>query len=283
MSLTLHALHVLARAGGGQSFGGGGDFSGGGYYGGGGSSVGFGGGSLVLGALFGGPGFVLIVIVLTVLDRVTGHRGGPVAPVAYARPLYSDLPAVGRSDPKAGLAAIAAHDPAFDAGNFLSRVQRIFFLVQQAWTERKPEISRRVMADALWQQHNTQIQQYVERNQRNVLDSLAVGNEQIVGATSDKSYDTITVWILAASADYDVDVTSGKLVRGDHVVRRWAEDWTFQRSAKAVTRPDGGTLNDKCPNCGAPLSVDLQGVCSYCHAQIMAGDYDWVLIRIAQV
>jgi len=38
-----------------------------------------------------------------------------------------------------------------------------------------------------------------------------------------------------------------------------------------------------CPNCGAPLDVDLSGVCSYCKAPIMSGAYDWVLSRIDQV
>jgi len=33
----------------------------------------------------------------------------------------------------------------------------------------------------------------------------------------------------------------------------------------------------------APLDVDLSGVCSYCKAPIMSGDYDWVLARIDQL
>ena len=75
----------------------------------------------------------------------------------------------------------------------------------------------------------------------------------------------------------------GKVVRGNRSVEQWQEDWTFQRSSAAVTKPEGGTLSSKCPNCGAPLDVDLQGVCNYCHAPVMSGQYDWVLARIGQV
>ena len=42
-------------------------------------------------------------------------------------------------------------------------------------------------------------------------------------------------------------------------------------------------MSDHCPNCGAPLDVDLAGVCSYCRAPIMSGKYDWVLTRIEQI
>jgi hypothetical protein len=192
--------------------------------------------------------------------------------------------AVAASNPSQdGLATIQAHDPAFDESGFLAAVQRSFFVVQEAWTERKPEMSRQVMADGLWQQHKVQIEQYVNEHKRNVLEDLAVGDETIIAAHSDQTYDTITVRIRAACADYDVDDQSGKVVRGNKRVDEWQEDWTFQRSSDATTKAGGGTLAAKCPNCGAPLDVDLAGVCKYCHAPIMSGKYDWVLARIAQV
>jgi predicted lipid-binding transport protein (Tim44 family) len=182
-----------------------------------------------------------------------------------------------------GLAQITGHDPAFNEEAFLESVQRAFFVVQEAWTERKPDMSRQVMADGLWQQHKVQIEQYVNEHKRNVLEDLSVGDLSILSAHSDDTYDTITVRVLAACADYDVDDANGKVIRGNRRVGQWQEDWTFQRSSKATTKPGGGTLSAKCPNCGAPLDVDLQGVCKYCHAPIMSGDYDWVLARIGQV
>ena len=55
-----------------------------------------------------------------------------------------------------------------------SRCSASFFIVQEAWSERKPEMSRQVMADGLWQQHRDQIQGYVDGHKRNMLDYLAV-------------------------------------------------------------------------------------------------------------
>ena len=202
---------------------------------------------------------------------------GELFPERHARAVQAESPV------DVGLAAIKAHDPAFDLEQFTQQVQRVFFLVEEAWSERQPEMSRQVMADGLWQQHRGQIQGYVDGHKRNMLDYLSVSNIWPVAAHSDDRYDTITVRIVAACADYDVDDKSGRVVRGDRQVKPWEEDWTFQRSSRAETKSGGTTLGSKCPNCGAPLDVDLAGTCRYCKAPIMSGDYDWVLARISQV
>ncbi len=190
--------------------------------------------------------------------------------------------AVAQDDPETGLAAIKAKDPRFERDAFLGQVQRAFFLVEEAWTERNPDMSRQVMADGLWQQHRFQIETYRSGGKRNVLEGLAVDSLSILVVHLDDQYDTITVRILARSADYDVN-DSGKVVRGSRDPEQWAEDWTFQRAAGAVTPEAGGTLSDKCPNCGAPLQLDFSGVCHYCKALVSTGTYDWVLSRIAKV
>lgn len=255
--------------------------------------------------------FVIFAVIRPRMSRRIGGRGDPyvTTPVdsgagAPASPgttqwSHDDTPAINsiRGDlfpgtaehathPESsaeGLAAITAHDPAFGQEAFLEEVQRTFFIVQEAWSQRKPEMSRQVMADGLWQQHKVQIQGYVDAHKRNVLEDLAVGTMTILAAHSDATYDTITVRIVAACADYDVDDNSGKVIRGNKRVEQWAEDWTFQRSSSATTKPAGGTLSAKCPNCGAPLDLDLAGECKYCKAPISSGQYDWVLARIAQV
>ena len=294
---------LVRRAGGGHSFGGGGGGGGGTFGGGGGSSGGthvffFGGGGGGGGGLLGIIVLiVLIIIVVAVISSVRrrGSGGAGFLPPPYPEsdePAYAPgtapydpdgVPAA-HTSPAAGLAAIEAHDPDFNIETFKSSVERSFFVVEEAWSELKPDMSRRVMADGLWQQHRAQIEGYQHNGTRNVLDGLAIGRVDVLAASSDAQFDTITVRILAACADYDVEVASGKVVRGNrHDMENWQEDWVFQRSSKATTKTDGGTMQQKCPNCGAPLDLDLSGVCKYCRAPVMSGDYDWVLTRIDQV
>ena len=301
---------ILARAGGGHSFGGFGGGGGGGLGGGGAVSGGHGFGfPIFFGGGFGGGGSILALVVIVGLIVLVGftaarRRSQPLEPPMddeglSGRPAWplpeSDTAGTatagtgtagtgtaGAGGPGAGVAAIAEHDPAFDENAFLASTERAFFLVQKAWSDQKPELSRQVMADGVWQQHRSQIEAQEAAGTRNLLDGLAVGSAEVMAAGSDQTYDTITVRFLCASADYDVN-QAGKVVRGDRQIRQWVEDWIFQRSSSATTHTGGGTLDSKCPNCGAPLDVDLGGVCQYCRAPVMSGKYDWVLSRIEQV
>lgn len=202
---------------------------------------------------------------------------GELFPERHAREVQAASPL------DAGLAAIKAHDPNFDLEQFTQQAQRVFFLVEQAWSERAPEMARRVMADSLWQAHRAQIQAYIDADKRNMIDYLSVANIWPVAAHSDERFDTVTLRIVASCSDYDVDDRTGQVIRGDREIKPWEEDWTFQRSSAAETKVGGTALGSKCPNCGAPLDVDLAGTCRYCKAPIMSGDYDWVLARISQV
>lgn len=230
--------------------------------------------------------------------QMTDGAGAPASPLDGAW-THSDEPAAAAirgdifsgssgqpaavDDPEQGLAAIKAKDPGFDRAVFLEQVQRTFYLVEEAWTQRNPDMSRQVMADGLWQQHRFQIESYRSGDKRNVLDGLAVESLTILAVHTDQNYDTITVRILAQSCDYDVN-SSGKVIRGHRDdSEQWAEDWTYQRAAGATTPKAGGTMTDHCPNCGAPLELDFTGVCKYCKALVSNGTYDWVIARIARV
>lgn len=307
------AFEVITRAGGGS---GGGRSSGGGSSSGGSSSGGFSsggfssgssgtGGALgAIGALiFGGICLFIIVIFVIIAMRSAKKAGGkaglPSDPATMAaamgamqgmqstqlgsNPNASQITT--RADIDAGVAQIQQHDPAFNEADFLSDCNRAFFTIQQAWTERKPEISRQVMHDGVWQQHKFQIDQYLSQQKQNVLENLAIQNTRVVSAHTDESFDTIMVRFFASCADYDIDLSNDKhkVVRGDKSIADWAEDWIFQRSSKATTKPNGGTMAKKCPNCGAPLDLDLAGICKYCRAPVMSGEFDWVLTRIEQL
>jgi len=291
MPALLATLAVLTRAGGGSGGGSSGGSGGGSF------SGGSGGGGFFF---FGGGGFGTALFIAFIgwqlykgfsNQRRQRHgepeSGLPAQPVSQSGQLLgSGTGAVTtREALQQGLAEITAHDPGFNEADFLSDVNRAFFTIQQAWTERRPEISRQVMHDGIWQQHQFQIQQYLTANKANVLENLAIQNTRLVAADSDDAFDTIVVRFFASCADYDIDLSDDKhkVTRGSKRIEPWAEDWVFQRSAKAVTKPNGGTMAKKCPNCGAPLDLDLAGICKYCRAPVMSGEFDWVLTRIEQL
>mgnify|MGYP006185186169 CR=1 FL=1 len=74
-------------------------------------------------------------------------------------------------------------------------------------------------------------------------------------------------------------VVSLRLIRtadGSHVRgsrdrdREYSEYWTLIRGAGVKGAPRG---DKSCPNCGAPLDVNMAGQCEHCGAKITSGEF----------
>ena len=275
---------ALARAGGGQGFGGGGGgFGGGGSFGGGG---GFGGGGLLLPFLFfggGGGGFFFFLFILFALWQVYRRMsvGNPMQASNYG-PAYAPMAQM-RSTLTEDLAALQAKDPNFNQQMFLDRAQAAFFALQKAWMDRNLEPARVYMSDGIYHRWKTQIDAMIAAHKKNMLDNLVIGGVQIVKVQTDPNFDTVTVRIDASAADYEVDdTTANKVIYGSRQNQNFTEYWTFIRSGSVRTKAGEGAEVTQCPNCGAPLSINESGVCSYCKATVTSGQFGWVLDNITQ-
>jgi hypothetical protein len=276
-------LLAFARAGGGQSFGGGGGGGGGGSFGGGG---GFGGGGLLLPFLFfggGGGGFFFFLFILFALWQVYRRMsvGHPMQASNYG-PAYAPMAQM-RSTLTEDLAALQTKDPNFNQQIFLDRAQAAFFALQKAWMDRNLEPARVYMSDGIYHRWKTQIDAMIAAHKKNMLDNLVIGGVQIVKVQTDPNFDTVTVRIDASAADYEVDdTTANKVIYGSRQNQNFTEYWTFIRSGSARTKAGEGAELTQCPNCGAPLSINESGVCSYCKAVVTSGQFGWVLDNITQ-
>ena len=286
--LALTPVLAFARAGGGQSFGGGGGYGGGGGFAGGGSygGGGFGGGGLLLPFfLFGGGGggfffFLFIIFALFQAYRRMNLRS-PMQASTWG-PAYAPM-APPRETLAEDLVALQARDPNFNQQMFLDRAQATFFALQKAWMDRNLEPARVYMSDGIYHRWKMQIDQMIAAHKRNILDNLVIGGTQIVKVSTDPNFDTITVRIDASAADYEVDdTTTNKVIYGSKQNQPFTEYWTFIRSAAARTKAGEGAEVTQCPNCGAPLSINESGVCSYCKATVTSGQFGWVLDNITQ-
>ena len=212
------------------------------------------------------------------LHRPSRAWYGQVMPGSWAPNVDSD----GVDGKLAGIAAIRAHDPAFDENVFLGEVQRLFFAVLEGWTSLKPALSQGVMASLIWEEQKAQVRDYQQRGWRNLLEKLSFTSAVIAGASRDSGFDTVTVRINASSADYDVD-SGGRVLRGDTQPWDWTEDWIFQRPSSMVTGTPGTITSQPCPNCGAPVNVDITSICLFCDAAVISGKFGWLLTRIDRV
>jgi Tim44-like domain len=201
--------------------------------------------------------------------------------------LTSDVPEVGTDSPtivQRNFQAVRAYfeqqNPAFSWGEFMQRARLIFDELQAAWSSLNWERARPHETDNIFQMHRYWIEAYKRQSLRNRLDDCKITSMQPVKIKEDAFYNSITLRIGAEGYDYTED-SQGRVVSGSKKnLRRWTEYWTFIRNRHA--KPTHARTDLSCPNCGAPLKVNVTGICEFCGGKITSGEFDWVLSRIEQ-
>jgi hypothetical protein len=195
-----------------------------------------------------------------------------------ARWSYGALePVADAASVQAGTAAIAAHDPQFDPGRIMTWAAGASGLIGESASTGDATPARTFMANGLFRSYQALLEL---RAQAGVTcpASWRATSAVLVEAAATPLFDEVRVRLQCEGWCYEMHEPSGIVVRGSKVPGTWTEDLTFGRSADAISPAAGGLPARRCPSCGAPLSLDRDGACTYCHGIVTAGRHDWVLI-----
>jgi predicted lipid-binding transport protein (Tim44 family) len=207
---------------------------------------------------------------------VTDVQGAPF--VGYAP--GSSL-AVAAASIDEGISSLHSTDPSFSMGAFQARATKAFLALQDAWCAQNLDAGRAFLSPGAYFTWRSQLETMASEGRRNVMENVSVQRVDPVQIVHGRVFDDITVRVSASAADFEVD-SSNRIVFGDRTVRPFTEDWTFQRSVGVATADKPGTLENTCPSCGAPISLNQVGECRYCRAAVTSGKFDWVVSRIEQ-
>jgi len=195
---------------------------------------------------------------------------GPGSALAVAAPSIEE-----------GVAQLCATDPSFSMEAFKVRAKAAFRALQEAWSSQNLDAGRAFLSPGAYFAWRAQLETLASEGRRNVLENLTVLRIDPVQIVHGRVFDDLTVRISASAADFEID-KDNRIVFGDRTVRSFTEDWTFQRSVGVTTPQKAGTLENTCPGCGAPISLNQIGECRYCRAAVTSGKFDWVVSRIEQ-
>lgn len=186
---------------------------------------------------------------------------------------------------KPDLSRLMEKDPAFSQENFISRINNMFIQLQTAWMDKQWSSIRPFETDALFNMHKQQLQTYIDRNQTNVVENIAILDSKIVRYNQSSDYDEIDVYLQVRLNDYVRDDDTGKVVKGDpnrDVYMVYV--WTLIRKGDVKTEKQTEEYEvTQCPNCAANVSINQSGECEYCGSTISSGQYNWVLSKIKVV
>jgi hypothetical protein len=177
----------------------------------------------------------------------------------------------------AGIASIASHDPGFSASALTSWARSATELICQSLTTGDATPARTFMAGGLLRTHQALLE-LRGKSKVSCEGSWHAVDAQVVRAISTQLVDEVRVRVSCEGWCWEMHDPTRLTLRGEPEQQAWLEDFTFGRSAAAITPAGGGLPARRCPSCGADLSLDENGACHYCHGIVTAGRLDWVLI-----
>jgi DNA-directed RNA polymerase subunit RPC12/RpoP len=204
----------------------------------------------------------------------------PPALTSNVKEAGTDFPTILHPQLNARWAELVREDPAVTMEGLNARLQLLYTELNAGWSRGDLAGARPYVSDGLFGYLQYWVTAYQQQGLRNVLEGMRIVEWKTVKIVRDRHYDALTVRLWGSGRDYTVRQPSGDVVSGDPKRdRRYSEYWTLIRGAGVKGAP---RADKNCPNCGAPLDVNMAGQCQHCGAKITSGEFDWVLSKIEQ-
>lgn len=168
-------------------------------------------------------------------------------------------------------------DPNFSPQAFKTYAQEVFIQVQEAWEDRDMNLVRPLESDSLYQRHQTQLEEYIEKGWYPHLDGQCIDRVVLADFQQEGQFEYLIVKLDAGIIDYTTN-ENGRVVDGDpHRLDNRSYCLTFKRALGLQTDPESILTTKACPNCGAPTNVGAAGTCEFCGSVVTTGEHNWVL------
>lgn len=223
--------------------------------------------------------FMTIVIVIIVNKSKGGYKNKTNRP-----PVVNDYVPQGKNQDQIE-AEVKAVDPLFNREEFISWAKSLFVKLQEAWSDRDWSTIRTFESNELFEQHQRQLQGYIDNNQINVMERICVKFAKLESFEQIGDKDVMKVVLSSKMVDYIIDATTKKLLKGDKTTERHSTyRLTFIRKTGVKTKEGTSQVNTtNCPNCGAPTEITSSGKCEYCGSVVTTGEYSWVLSDLTKI
>ncbi|MBQ8922862.1 MAG: Tim44 domain-containing protein [Oscillospiraceae bacterium] len=170
---------------------------------------------------------------------------------------------------------IAKVIPGYSAESMKQWVTGVYIALQNAWQAKDLSSVRPYLSATAFRQYQTQLENYRQRQETNIISGISVKNVRAVRASQELSNDLLTVTVEAEITDYVTDDRTGKVVRGNPKARkRMTYEWTLMRSHG----PLHGAVS--CPCCGMQVDINQAAQCPGCGNMIVSGRFNWVISNI---
>lgn len=178
-------------------------------------------------------------------------------------------------------------DNTFSKTEFKTFVRSVFMLIQKAWSNNDYLALRLLEADNLYYEHSIKIKDLINKGIVDKRENIGIKGVLLKDFRVEGDREILVV-ALTARMDRNFDDTvfkSRELL--EQSLNKNSGDvpyiMTFMRKKGLRSKYDRDLASSNCPNCGAVVDFDENGICTYCKTSMVAGDIDWILIDIKNI
>lgn len=176
-------------------------------------------------------------------------------------------------------------DELFNEEQFIAWAKDVFVKMQEAWSKRDWSVIRCFETNDLFEQHQKQLEGYIENHQINKMERICVKSAHLSKFEQSGDKDILTVILNSKMIDYIIDDRTQEIIKGDRTTERHSTyKMVFIRKTGVKTKEENGEINAiNCPNCGAPTQIASSGKCEYCGTIVTTGEFNWVLANLEKI
>ena len=150
-------------------------------------------------------------------------------------------------------------DPFWKESTIKKQVEDIYYLAQNAWTNKNIGSLRDYVSDDLYENWRMKLDWMDIRNERNVLDRIKLLSTSIVGVYDAKlnEHDFVWVCVRGKMVDYKVDETTNDIIEGDTRSHEFLEYWKFIRKEESILLDEVQQIEDMDVNAFVDFSEEV--------------------------
>lgn len=133
------------------------------------------------------------------------------------------------------IAESSKEDLFWDFNKMRSNARKVFFRMQDAWTDRKIASVKDIITPGLYEDYKTQLNLMKKKGEKNILSGINVTDIRIIGCEDylDDSHDIYVAHIKGEMLDYTIDEKTGRIIKNaDQKLERFTDTYHFIRKDK---------------------------------------------------
>ena len=135
---------------------------------------------------------------------------------------------------------IIALDPDFDKNHMISRVEKAFFIIKEAWSTHDMSSARGFITDGIYQRYAIQFTIQKKHQRHRKINDLSIDGCELVGIEADKFFETLHFKISSQARHITEKTNSAKQSHKLPPYTYSVEYWTYIRLPGVKTRSQPG-------------------------------------------